>query len=57
MTCIICRFECELDDVVVRSALHCVCLRCYLRETGENRPMAKKLQRELSAVLAGAQVG
>lgn len=56
MLCIICRFDTELDDVVVRSGAQCVCLRCYYRETGDTRQMTKKLQREISAVLAGVQV-
>ena len=54
MTCIICRFETELDDVAVTggSAARCVCLRCYGRETGTARPMPKALRRELIATLA-----
>ncbi len=57
MTCIICRFNSELDDVVVRSGAQCVCLRCYLRETGETHPMPKSLRREIIAALAAAGVG
>jgi hypothetical protein len=30
----------------------CICLRCYARETGTQRPMPKALRRELSATLA-----
>ncbi len=54
MTCIICRFETELDDVAVMggSAERCVCLRCYGRETATARPMPKALRRELIATLA-----
>jgi len=53
MTCRICSFETELDDVVLtRSGGRCVCLRCYNRETGSNRPMPKTLRRELTVVLA-----
>ena len=52
-TCAICRFETEMDDVVVATATgQCVCLRCYGRETGSARPMPKALRRELGAVLS-----
>lgn len=54
MVCGICRFETELDDVVLsRTGGRCVCLRCYDRETGGGRRMSKGLRRQLSAVLAG----
>jgi hypothetical protein len=53
LTCIICRFETELDDVEVRQGTaHCVCLRCFARETGSGRPMPKALRRQLIATLA-----
>lgn len=52
-TCIICRFETELDDVVVRSGVDgCICLRCYGRETESALPMPKALRRTLIAALA-----
>ena len=52
-TCIICRFETELDDVVIGGAGgRAVCLRCYARETGTARPMPKALRRDLTAYLA-----
>jgi hypothetical protein len=52
-TCTICRFETELDDVVVTMASgHCICLRCFVRETGGGNPMPKALRRELTATLA-----
>lgn len=58
MTCIICHFETELDDVVVPGgARSCVCLRCYSRETGSARRMSKQLRRDLIATLAGTGVG
>ena len=39
-TCVICRFETELDDVVLGGrAGRCVCLRCFDRETGNGRSM------------------
>ena len=52
-TCKICRFETEMDDVVLtRPGGHCICLRCYNRETGSTRTMPKPLRREISAFLA-----
>lgn len=57
-TCIICRFETEIDDVVVAGAgpgCQCVCLRCFARETGNTRPMRKALVRELSATLSAME--
>jgi hypothetical protein len=56
ITCIICRFETELDDVEVRQGdARCVCLRCFARETGSGRPMPKALRREVSAFLSTVQ--
>ncbi len=56
-TCIICRFETELDDVAVGGpAGQCVCLRCFGRETGSARPLSKTLQREVIAALAQIEV-
>jgi len=53
MTCIICHFETELDDIVVAGAGgQCICLRCYARETNSERPMPKELRREIIAALA-----
>jgi hypothetical protein len=50
--CSICRFEAELDDVAVPGgAGRCICLRCFSRETGSARPMAKALRQQLSAAL------
>lgn len=56
--CIICRFETDLDDVVVGNAGggRCVCLRCYSRETGTERPMPKALRRDVIAALAALEV-
>ncbi len=56
-TCSICHFATELDDVVVRVADdHCICLRCFDRETNQSKPMPKALRRELIATLAEAEV-
>ncbi len=52
-TCIICRFDAELDDAVVPAAGgRCVCLRCFTRETVTPRPMPKGLRREVIAAPA-----
>ena len=57
-TCVICHFATELDDVAVPGgASSCVCLRCYARETGSERPMSKELRRDLVVTLAGLSVG
>jgi hypothetical protein len=53
LTCRICHFETELDDVEVRQGLaHCICLRCFARETGSGRPLPKALRRQVIAALA-----
>ena len=52
LTCVICRFETVLDDVIVGTTSgRCVCLRCYCRETESARPMSKQLRRDLEAAL------
>lgn len=51
LTCIICRFETELDDTVIKTSTRCVCLRCYGRETGSQLSMPKALRREIIATL------
>jgi hypothetical protein len=57
-TCTICRFETELDDVVLGGRTgRCVCLRCFDRETGGTRSMSKRLRRELVAALNEIEVG
>lgn len=56
-TCIICQFDCELDDVVVLSPLGtCICLRCFNRETGSTKPMPKGLRTQIAAVANGAEI-
>ena len=51
-TCTICRFETELDEVVIsHSGGQCICLRCFARETRNDRSMPRALRRELLAVL------
>ena len=57
-TCTICRFETELDDVVLGGRTgRCVCLRCFDRETGSARPMPEALRRALATTLAAIEVG
>lgn len=52
-TCAICRFQTVPDDVQLQGpAGRCVCLRCYLRETGDLRPMPAALRRQVEAILA-----
>jgi hypothetical protein len=52
-TCIVCRFDTEFDDIVTEgSDGRCICLRCFVRETGSHRPMPKTLRHELIAALA-----
>jgi hypothetical protein len=54
--CIICRFGTVPDDVAVAHAeRRCICLRCFGRETGMERPMPKLLQRKLIAVLSAIE--
>lgn len=52
-TCIICCFVVEFDDVISRfGSRRCVCLRCFARETGSERPMPQALRRQVIQVLA-----
>jgi hypothetical protein len=54
-TCLICRFDAELDDVALRrGGPRCICLRCYTRETGTEKRMPKGLRGQLLATLAAA---
>lgn len=55
-TCRLCRFPIEFDDVELRLTRgHCICLRCYRRETGAARDMPRTLQRQLLAALAALE--
>ena len=55
-TCRLCHFPTELDDVELKLVRgHCICLRCYCRETGGAREMPKALRRELLATLAALE--
>ena len=54
-TCVICRFQVELDDAVTPTAgSYCVCLRCFARETDTVRAMPKDFPCEIMAVLTAA---
>ncbi len=55
-TCRLCSVEAELDDVVVATARgSCICLRCFVRQTGSTRPLSQPLRRELVATLAALE--
>ena len=52
-TCVICRFETELDDVAISGAAdRCICLRCFGEQTGTALRMPRELRRELVAAVA-----
>lgn len=51
-TCRLCGFEVEADDTVVIHGARCICLRCYLRETGDRHTMTPELRRWIEQVLA-----
>lgn len=50
--CVICRFDVELDDVVIRGDAGCICLRCYERETRSEKRMDKRLRQQLIQALS-----
>ncbi len=51
-TCAICHFATELDDVVALTTTgHCICLRCFHRETESTLQMPKTLRRQVIATL------
>lgn len=57
--CSVCRFEVQLDDVLegtITPAGHCVCIRCYHRETLTARSVPPWLRRQVEAA-AGAGAG
>jgi hypothetical protein len=55
ITCSLCHFQAELDDVALTLAAgRSICLRCYRRETGTIQPMPTALRRQLQAALAAA---
>ena len=51
-TCRLCLWNVTADDVVVELRNdRCICLRCYLRETGDARQMPKEFRRQIDAAL------
>jgi hypothetical protein len=53
--CCICHFNVELDDTITTTAKgSCVCLRCYLVQVEDMKPLSKQLRRELTSVVAAA---
>jgi hypothetical protein len=55
VTCQLCRFSVELDDVQLRRGTDlCICVACYYRETDGTVQMPKLLRRELIDALSGA---
>ena len=55
-TCALCRFETEVDDIVVIGpGGRCVCLRCYQRETDSALAMPQDLKKDLIAALAAVE--
>lgn len=54
-TCCICRFPVEFDDAIATTARGgCVCLRCYLIQVEDHKPLSKALRRELTQLMAAA---
>ncbi len=56
--CIICRFDVALDDIAITGSRpqRVVCLRCFTRETGTDRPLPRPLRQAVMAVLAAVDV-
>ena len=51
-TCRLCQWQVVLDDVVVMlKGDGCICLACYLRETGDTRRMPKDFARDIEEAL------
>lgn len=55
MICVICHFPVELDDAVAPTGKgRCVCLRCFIREVGDDRKLPPDLLREVRWIVATA---
>lgn len=52
--CMLCHFSCSADDIALRQGNHVICLRCKLREGGNEQHMDKRLMAELSRVVNDA---
>lgn len=47
-----CQFEAVLDDAIaITERGTCICVRCYARETGSERPVSRELQAAVERVL------
>ena len=55
LVCLICHYEVELDDAVVPTGGRCICLRCFLRETGTEVVMPAPLRKEWIRVIEGIE--
>jgi hypothetical protein len=52
MSCSVCGFDTELDDVVAMElGGRCLCLRCFNEMNGDPRPMSPELRRALISML------
>ena len=50
--CLICQFEAVLDDAIaITERGTCICLRCFARETGSERPVSRELRAAVERVL------
>ncbi len=57
LRCILCAFDAEIDDaVVIGAGGRCICLRCFSKETNNEKRMDKHLRRDLIATLATIEV-
>lgn len=52
--CLLCQFPFWPDDQVIAAAnrRRCICIRCFARETGGERPMPVALRRMIDGALA-----
>lgn len=52
--CRVCKFECVLDDVQIPLGNgECVCLRCYLRETGHKEKPGRQAAKDAGEAANG----
>jgi hypothetical protein len=51
--CLMCKFLTEYDDVVAPTVDgRCICLRCFHRQVGDERPLPATLRRLVEVTLA-----
>jgi len=54
-TCILCRFDVVLDDVLLMfKSGRAICLACYQREVDQAQPMPAALRRAITAAMDAA---